>query len=150
MRARQQALLPPHRAGRFDLKRGRGGLTDVEFAVACLQVTRRSGHPATRVADPVEALDVLASCSDIPQDVATELAAGYLLLRRVEARARLRSARGADTLEFPSAASERVAASLGQGSAGELERLLAEHTQRIADRSDELLRRVGTVSEGSG
>jgi len=149
MRDRQRAALPPVPAGSVDLKKGRGGLTDVEFAVACLQVTRQSGHPATRIADPMQAMKALSASSDIRPDVARELAGSWLFLRRVEARLRLGSGRGADTLVFPSPVADRVATSLGLVGQDELQGTLAGHQRTIERRCGGLLTGVGSGSEGS-
>ena len=149
MRERQRAALPPESPGRVDLKKGGGGLTDVEFAVACLQVTRQSGHPAARIADPMLAMEALERSSDIRSDVAAELSDAWRFVRRVEARLRLGSGRGADDLRFPSVAAERVATSLELGSADALARLLTERRQTIGRRCDELLRDVSSGREGS-
>jgi [glutamine synthetase] adenylyltransferase / [glutamine synthetase]-adenylyl-L-tyrosine phosphorylase len=149
MRDRQRAALPPAEPGSVDLKKGRGGLTDVEFAVACFQVTRRSGHPATRIADPMLAMDALSRSSDIRGAAAGELAEAYRFVRRVEARLRLGSGRGVEVLRFGSPVAERVAASIGLGSADRLQRELAVRTRTIERRTDELLRHVAAGRGGS-
>ena len=149
MRERQRAALPPEEASRVDLKKGQGGLADVEFAVACWQVTRQPGHPATRIADPMLAMEALRRSSDVRSDAAGELSDAYAFMRRVEARLRLGSGRGADGLRFPSSLADRVASSLGFASAAELERELRSRRRAIEGRCDELLGDLTLSYEGS-
>jgi len=146
MRERQRQELAHEGAGRMHLKTGRGGLTDVEFAVACVQTTRPSGHPASRVADPLEALDVLTQTGDIAADTASDLADGYRLLRRVEARLRLRVGRSADAVVFPSDEAGRVAAALAMGSMSDLQSILEESRDVIAAAAERLLLQVEAAS----
>ncbi len=146
MRDRQERELAREGGGRLHLKTGRGGLTDVEFAVACVQTTRTPGHPAARVADPLEALDVLTQTGDIAADPAADLARGYRLLRRVEARLRLRSGRGADLLQFPSDEADRVAAALAMGSSAGMRSAIEEARSGIAAASRTLLTAVETAT----
>lgn len=146
MRARQEREVAREVEGRLHLKTGRGGLTDVEFAVACVQTTRAPGHPAARVADPLEALDVLTQTGDIAADPATDLARGYRMLRRVEARLRLRSGRGADLLQFPSDEADRVASALAMGSAVNMRTAIDAARDSIAAASEALLTQVEAAS----
>ena len=149
MRRRQEEATRPTEPGQVDLKKGRGGLADVEFAVACFQVTRRSGHPATRIADPMLAMEALTRTSDIRSSTVVELGAAYRFVRRVEARLRLASGRGSEALRFPSTAADRVAVSIGLGSGAGLQRELEARTHAIERRTDELLRDVAAGREGS-
>jgi len=126
MRERQRTELAREIEGRMHLKTGRGGLTEVEFAVACTQVTRPPGHPATRIANPLEALQVLTETGDIAAARAEELAAAYRFMRQVESRLRLRSGRGDDVLDGRTPDAGQVAASLGLESADALLQRLRE------------------------
>ena len=117
MRRLQQTELANEFDGRLHLKTGRGGLTDVEFSVACTQVSRPPGHPATRISNPLEALQVLTETGDIAAARAEELADAYRFMRQVESRLRLRTGRGDDVLDTRLPDAGQVAASLGLESA---------------------------------
>jgi glutamate-ammonia-ligase adenylyltransferase len=71
------------------LKRGPGGLTDVEFAVQLLQLKYGRDHPDVLVPNVWAALDALAASGVLPADDATALRDGYSFLRLVEARLRI-------------------------------------------------------------
>ena len=58
MRRRVVAHIPPALAER-DIKLGRGGLRDVEFAVQLLQLVHGRGDESLRVAATLPALDAL-------------------------------------------------------------------------------------------
>ncbi len=113
MRRRQIDLLGPLPDGHVALKRGPGGLADLEFAVACVQCTRSPEHPARRTPDPLGALMFAADTAALSPGAAQDAAAAWTLLRRVEAQLRLRSGRGDDRLVVPSPEGARVAAALG-------------------------------------
>lgn len=113
MRRRQREQLGPARDGHYRLKRGAGGLSDLEFAVACGQCTRPSDHPARRSPDPLDALEALAQDGLLAADHAAQARTAWLLLRRVEGQLRLRSGQGAGNLVLPSPDGGRIAAALG-------------------------------------
>ena len=113
MRRRQIEELGPERPGEHPIKRGAGGLADLEFALACVQCTRPAGHPARRAPDPLRVLAHAADDGLLGQASAQDVAAAWVLLRRVEGQVRLRSGRGADRLVVPSLEGARVAAALG-------------------------------------
>ncbi|HCP46527.1 MAG TPA: hypothetical protein DIU15_10810, partial [Deltaproteobacteria bacterium] len=131
MRSRQRAELAPEKPGTYDLKLGDGGLVDIEFAVACVQVTRPAGHPVCRLADPVAAIECLRADGWLDEQFAEQLCGGYSFLRSVESQLRLRSGRGADRLVFPSPAADAVARALDLGAASELERLVVDWRNQL-------------------
>jgi [glutamine synthetase] adenylyltransferase / [glutamine synthetase]-adenylyl-L-tyrosine phosphorylase len=71
------------------LKRGRGGLVDVEFAVQLLQLKYGREHPAILQPNLWEALTSLKDAKLAPVDILTTLSDGYTWLRFVEARLRI-------------------------------------------------------------
>jgi glutamate-ammonia-ligase adenylyltransferase len=84
MRGRQQAQRPPEGEDALDLKLGPGGLSDVEFAVAVLQVALLPGTPGAGEADPLVALGLLPSAGALPSEAAEVLATALLQSRRAE------------------------------------------------------------------
>ena len=71
------------------LKRGRGGLVDVEFAVQLLQLKYGRAHPAILQPNLWEALASLKESKLVPEEILTPLTEGYTWLRFVEARLRI-------------------------------------------------------------
>jgi glutamate-ammonia-ligase adenylyltransferase len=69
-----------------DIKLGRGGIRDIEFFAQTQQLIAGGRHPELRTRGTVETLDHLAKGGWIAPDAATELAAAYLFLRRIENR----------------------------------------------------------------
>jgi len=71
------------------LKRGPGGIVDVEFVVQLLQLKYGREHPGILQSNVWDALDALQAASLLPADDAVALRAGYSFLRLVEARLRI-------------------------------------------------------------
>jgi glutamate-ammonia-ligase adenylyltransferase len=71
------------------LKRGPGGIVDVEFVVQLLQLKYGSEHPAVLEPNVWDALDALETAGVLPAADAAGLRAGYSFLRLVEARLRI-------------------------------------------------------------
>jgi glutamate-ammonia-ligase adenylyltransferase len=71
------------------LKRGRGGLVDVEFAVQLLQLKYGREHPEILQPNLWEALASLKKSKLVPEEILTPLTEGYTWLRFVEARLRI-------------------------------------------------------------
>jgi glutamate-ammonia-ligase adenylyltransferase len=95
------------------LKRGRGGLVDVEFIVQLLQLKYGRDHPAIRRSNAWEALEALAAGGFLSAQDAATLQAGYSFLRLVEARLRIVTDR--PLTEIPADAEDlaKLAARLG-------------------------------------
>jgi len=94
MRARIEEKAHGH-----DLKRGIGGMVDVEFLTQYLQLRHGARRPALLVSETPRALEMLSELDVLPEDVALELRDTYLFFRRVETRLQL--ALGLDTKEVP-------------------------------------------------
>jgi glutamate-ammonia-ligase adenylyltransferase len=73
---------------RYDLKVGRGGLVDIEFAAQWLQMSH--GHdPRVRTTETEAAIAALESCGYLEASVAETLREGWRFLRRLEQRLRI-------------------------------------------------------------
>jgi glutamate-ammonia-ligase adenylyltransferase len=88
MRRRVEANIPPAQAER-ELKLGRGGLRDVEFAVQLLQMVHGRADPTLRVGGTLPALMALSAGGYVGRDDAATLIASYRFLRTVEHRLQL-------------------------------------------------------------
>jgi glutamate-ammonia-ligase adenylyltransferase len=88
MRRRVEANIPPAQAER-ELKLGRGGLRDVEFAVQLLQMVHGRVDPHLRVGGTLPALTALSAGGYVGREDAATLIASYRFLRTVEHRLQL-------------------------------------------------------------
>ncbi len=92
MRLRVLQNIPPGIAER-DIKLGRGGLRDVEFAVQLLQLVHGRGDEALRVPETLPALAALRDGGYVGRDDAVSLIDAYRFLRAAEHRLQLRRLR---------------------------------------------------------
>jgi [glutamine synthetase] adenylyltransferase / [glutamine synthetase]-adenylyl-L-tyrosine phosphorylase len=112
-----------------ELKRGRGGIRDVEFAVQLLQLVHGRRHTALRRRGTLPALEALAREGFVASADAESLAGSYRFLRRLEHR--LQMVRDLQTHELPAdqASLGVLARSMGLWDASSL---LAEHAAQAA------------------
>lgn len=93
----------------FDLKRGRGGIREVEFFTQAHQLIHGGRNPALRVRTTVEALSALAAEGIIPAAEASLLAAHYRTLRTFEHRLQMVEDQQTHSLPSDPAALDNVA-----------------------------------------
>jgi glutamate-ammonia-ligase adenylyltransferase len=72
-----------------ELKRGRGGIRDIEFAVQLLQLVHGGADPSLRAGATLDALSALADGGYVAADDAADLDDAYRFLRTVEHRVQL-------------------------------------------------------------
>ena len=110
-----------------DLKRGPGGIREVEFLVQAIQLIRGGREPALRKRGLLPALAELASAGHLPDATATRLAEAYRFLRRVENRVQM--LRDAQEYALPADPLDRlrIARGLGHAGAADLDAELAAH-----------------------
>jgi [glutamine synthetase] adenylyltransferase / [glutamine synthetase]-adenylyl-L-tyrosine phosphorylase len=103
-----------------EVKRGHGGIRDVEFAVQLLQIVHGRRDPRLRSPNTLHALAALAEEGYVAQPDAEALADAYRFLRRLEHR--LQIVRDLQTHELPADGRARttIARSLGLDDAGAL------------------------------
>jgi [glutamine synthetase] adenylyltransferase / [glutamine synthetase]-adenylyl-L-tyrosine phosphorylase len=104
-----------------EVKRGRGGIRDVEFAVQLLQIVHGRRNPALRSPNTLAALQALADEGYVAGSDAAALAEAYRFLRRLEHR--LQIVRDLQTHDLPADLRARttIARSLGLTSAAMLQ-----------------------------
>jgi glutamate-ammonia-ligase adenylyltransferase len=83
---------------RYDLKVGRGGLVDVEFATQWLQM-RHGRDPRLRTTETETALTALEACGYLDASDADALREGWRFLRRLEQRLRIAHGNGTTLIE---------------------------------------------------
>ncbi|MET0765670.1 MAG: bifunctional [glutamine synthetase] adenylyltransferase/[glutamine synthetase]-adenylyl-L-tyrosine phosphorylase [Blastococcus sp.] len=136
MRRRVEANIPPAQAER-ELKLGRGGLRDVEFAVQLLQMVHGRADPTLRVGGTLPALEALSAGGYVGRADAATLIASYRFLRTVEHRLQLLRLRRTHLLPTDEQQRRWLARSLGykpdhRGEAVDvLQAELALHTREV-------------------
>src|SRR5262249_31381116 len=128
MRERLEASRPAR-----DLKRGPGGLADVEFLVQLFQLKYGRDVPALRTPNTWQALAALAGGGLLDAGMHAELRAGYDFLLRVQSRLRIVHNRTLDAVPESPEEVEKLARRLGFDSG---ERFLAElerHRGRVRE-----------------
>ncbi|NUR44817.1 MAG: glutamine-synthetase adenylyltransferase, partial [Sphingomonas sp.] len=73
----------------FDLKRGRGGIREVEFFVQIQQMIHGGRDASVRAPATLDAIAALLAAGRLENDVAEDLASAYRLLRTIEHRAQM-------------------------------------------------------------
>ena len=116
----------------FDLKRGRGGIREIEFFAQAHQLIHGGREPALRTASTLQALPALAEAGRIPAEDADALAQAYRLLRTIEHRLQMVDDRQTHTLPQDPVALDGVARLHGLEGGAELLTLLEPHVAEVA------------------
>ena len=103
----------------FNLKKGRGGIVDIEFLTQMLQLAHGVHHRNVRRRATLEALKALHEQRILKKREYTILADGYLFLRRLDHRLRLERDQSMDAFERNPGRLDGIARALGYDSAGE-------------------------------
>ncbi|WP_320066880.1 bifunctional [glutamine synthetase] adenylyltransferase/[glutamine synthetase]-adenylyl-L-tyrosine phosphorylase [Micromonospora sp. RTGN7] len=112
MRRRIIDNIPPKELDR-EIKRGPGGLRDIEFAVQLLQLVHGRGDETLRVPGTIPALRALVAGGYVGRADGEALLRGYRFLRGVEHRLQLQGLRRTHTVPTEPAALRWLAAALG-------------------------------------
>lgn len=89
LRMRMENELAKETAGNYNIKTGRGGMVDVEFAVQYLLLKEGCHFPEMRTVSTVVALKEIATLKLLPEGDAEILLSGYKFLRKLENRLRI-------------------------------------------------------------
>jgi glutamate-ammonia-ligase adenylyltransferase len=125
-----------HRGASADVKRGPGGIRDVEFGIQLLQLVHGRADRGLRSPTTLEALDQLVRAGLVDQADADTLHAAYVHLRTVEHRLQLRDER--QTHSLPETAEDlrwlaRVLGYRDHGHVSATEAFQAEHRRHRHD-----------------
>ena len=123
----------------FDVKRGRGGIREIEFFAQTHQLIYGGRNPALRRRGTRQALDALAAQAIIPGDTARDLGEAYDRLRVIEHRLQMVDDRQVHALPTGEAALDNVARLEGLADGAALVAELAGLTAMVAARYDKLL-----------
>jgi glutamate-ammonia-ligase adenylyltransferase len=114
MRARIQESAP-----RESLKKGHGGLVDIEFIVQTLQVIHGAEHPKVRTTNTYDALHAIHAAGLLSDQTYSKLLDAYRFLRMVESRLRIVHGSSAERLPQQPEQLELLARRAGYESADE-------------------------------
>lgn len=96
-----------------DVKRGPGGIRDIEFAIQLLQLVHGGSDPTVRIASTLAAITRLVEGGYIAEDDAAGMSVAYRWLRAVEHRIQLWQERQVHLLPTDAVAAAALARSLG-------------------------------------
>lgn len=121
----------------YDLKRGRGGIREIEFFAQIHQLIHGGRDPALRVPATLDALAALAAAGRIDDDDAAKLSDAYVLLRTIEHRVQMIDDR--QTHQLPEGEGlDRVARLHGLADGEALLDLLRRHVEFVGHVYDSL------------
>ena len=122
-----------------EIKRGRGGIRDIEFSVQLLQLVHGGADPLIRQPATLPALEELADAGYVDRGDAAALALSYRFLRTVEHRLQLVEEAQVHTIPEDPEAQEALARVLGFRSPGGRDRTATATAARGSGRSAERL-----------
>lgn len=123
----------------FDLKKGRGGIREVEFYAQTHQLIHGGRNPALRVRGTRQSLDALADAEIIPAEDARVLGEAYDRLRTLEHRLQMVSDQQTHKLSTDWAAIDSLAQLDGAPSSDALLAEITRITQAVGERYDALI-----------
>ena len=113
LRMRMENELAKENAERFNLKKGMGGLVDIEFLTQRLQLEHGRGRAALQTQSTLAALKALFEEKILAAEEYRLLAEGYLFLRRLDHRLRLERNESLDIFERDPPKLQQTALGLG-------------------------------------
>ncbi|MBP6030781.1 MAG: bifunctional [glutamine synthetase] adenylyltransferase/[glutamine synthetase]-adenylyl-L-tyrosine phosphorylase [Sphingobium sp.] len=122
----------------YDLKRGRGGIREVEFFAQVHQLIHGGRQPALRVGATREAVRLLGEWRVIEPEVVARLDAAYVLLRTIEHRLQMVDDRQTHEIPAHAEALRNVARLHGLGEGQDLLDLLRPHVEWVGTNYDRL------------
>jgi glutamate-ammonia-ligase adenylyltransferase len=115
LRMRMERELAGEDESRFNLKKGRGGLVDIEFLTQMLQLAHGHRLPTLRRRATLDALKALGDAKILPSRQSRLLADGYLFLRQLDHRLRLERDQSIDAFDAEPGRVDSIAKALGYG-----------------------------------
>ncbi len=139
------------KSGELDcnVKLGRGGIREIEFAVQALQLLHAGRNPFLQGPQTLPTLQKLVQYHWLEREEADALAAAYSFLRDVEHRLQMERNQQTHTLPTSAGARTRIARLMGFADFKSFERTRAEHGQRVRAVYDRLLQAPVDKEESS-
>lgn len=140
---------PVARIAGHNVKLGEGGIREIEFLVQTLQMVWGGRNPALRDPTTLGALRLLVRAGHLAPGAASELAAAYDFLRRVEHRLQMLNDRQLHTLPERPAELARFATFMGFAGPGQFAAVLLGHLVTVRARYAEVFERVPDPPEAA-
>jgi len=122
----------------YDVKRGRGGIREVEFFIQARQLVHGGREPGLRKGSTLQAIAALESANHLEADVGAAMAEAYRRLRTIEHRLQMIADQQTHLLPVDSEALASVAGLHGFASSAELLDYLRPCVERVGEAFDEL------------
>jgi glutamate-ammonia-ligase adenylyltransferase len=122
----------------YDLKRGRGGIREIEFFVQIEQMIHGGRDPSVRAPATLDATRALLAAGRMDEATASELADAYRLLRTIEHRVQMVEDQQTHLLPADPAALDNVAHLHGLSDGSELLALIEPRVERTGKMFDSL------------
>ena len=122
----------------FDLKRGRGGIREVEFFAQARQLVHGGRHPGLRAAATLDAIAALEAADELEPELASDLAEAYRRLRTIEHRVQMIADQQTHLLPAHSDALGDIASLHGASGPDELLDWLRPCVERVGAAFDEI------------
>jgi len=113
LRMRMEHELAKESEGSYNIKTGRGGMVDVEFAVQYLLLREGCHYPELRTTSTIVALKEILALGLLPAGYAETLLSGYKFLRKLENRLRIIHDYSVNDLGGPKSYINKLAMRLG-------------------------------------
>ncbi len=112
----------------FDVKRGKGGIREIEFVIQSMQLLNGGRNPAVRAQSSMQALSKLAQAGLVSHGEASALGSAYRFWRRIEHAIQART--GEQTHRLPADFSEYLSGATGMHN---IEQDMAMHAFTVED-----------------
>jgi len=120
-----------------DIKRGPGGIREIEFLVQCFQILRGGREPTLQTPSLDLALREIAALGLLEDNVVTEIRHDYTFLRLLENR--IQALRDQQTHSLPQGEDrQRIARAMNEDSVAALDASLARTRQRVGERFEDI------------
>ena len=133
LRMRMEKELAREAGGKYNIKTGRGGIVDVEFATQLLQLRHGYQYPQVRSGNTLRALEELFGHGLLSQPEYRTLSEGYRFLRKLENSLRIVNDLSVDAFDPEAEETGVWARRLGYADQGELVRDYHFHSDRIRE-----------------
>jgi glutamate-ammonia-ligase adenylyltransferase len=118
----------------LDVKRGRGGIREIEFLIALRQLQEGAHNPRLRHSGTLESLDRMTDAGLFPEQEAATLRDAYYVLRRIEHTLQMMNQEQTHRMPRDPRERARLALRCGWASLSAFEAMLESHRSFVADR----------------
>ncbi|GAV19251.1 glutamate-ammonia-ligase adenylyltransferase [Mariprofundus micogutta] len=126
----------------YDVKRGRGGIREIEFVIQSMQLLHGGRNRDLRVQPSMQAIDLLMQADAIGEEDVNSLKAAYRFWRRIEHA--IQSRRGEQTHKLPADFADYLSCATG---IEDVEQQMIQHAAIVEEAFRKFVRPVGEENE---